>query len=206
MPSLLTNEKIKDSGKVADVFNSFFLSIAENLNLHQVGKEHPISFKRCISLQIPCIKIVPTSEAEIESIILPLKSKNSSRYDEITCKILKACASLISQPISHINKHSLYTGVFLDCLKISKVKPLFKKGDKTSMANYTPLSLLMVFFKVLEKVMYGRLSYHMHTNNILVPEQSGFKQGKSTDNAAFKLTNSVLKSINQKCMVGEYSV
>jgi hypothetical protein len=38
----------------------------------------------------------------------------------------------------------------------------------------------------------------MHTNNILVPEQFAFRQGKSMDNAAFKLTNSVLKSVNQK--------
>jgi hypothetical protein len=42
----------------------------------------------------------------------------------------------------------------------------------------------------------------MHTNDILVSEQFGFRQGKSTDNAAFKLTNSVLKSINQKTHVG----
>jgi hypothetical protein len=45
MPSLLMNdEEIKDPEKVSNVFNSFFLSIAENLNLHQVGKDDPISF------------------------------------------------------------------------------------------------------------------------------------------------------------------
>jgi hypothetical protein len=48
----------------------------------------------------PCkfsgIKIVQTSEAEIKSIIVSLNSKNSSGYDEITSKILKAHASLIS--------------------------------------------------------------------------------------------------------------
>jgi hypothetical protein len=42
----------------------------------------------------------------------------------------------------------------------------------------------------------------MHTNNILAPEQFGFRQGKSTDNAAFKVTNSLLKSVNQKMHVG----
>jgi hypothetical protein len=42
----------------------------------------------------------------------------------------------------------------------------------------------------------------MQTNNILVPEQFGFRQGKFTDNAAFKKTNSVLKFINQKMHVG----
>jgi hypothetical protein len=117
-------------------------------------------------------------------------------------KILTAYASLISQPLSHIYNHSLYTGVFPDNLKISIVKPLFKKGDKTSMTNYRPTSLLTVFSKVLEKVMYNRLSHHMHIN-ITVPEQFGFEQGKSTENAAFKLTNSVPKSINQKMHVGE---
>jgi len=56
----------------------------------------------------------------------------------------------------------------------------------------------MVFSKVLGKVVYSKLSHHMHTNNILVPEQFGFRQGSSTENAAFKLTDSVPKSINQK--------
>jgi hypothetical protein len=42
----------------------------------------------------------------------------------------------------------------------------------------------------------------MHTNNLFVPEQLGFTQGKPTDNAAFKLTKSVLKCINEKIHVG----
>jgi hypothetical protein len=42
----------------------------------------------------------------------------------------------------------------------------------------------------------------MHTNNILVPGQFGFRKGKSPDNTAFKLTDSVLKTINQKMHVG----
>jgi len=50
--------------------------------------------------------------------------------------------------------------------------------------------------------MYNRLSHHMHANNVLVPEQMGFRQRKSTVNAAFKLTNSVFISVNQKMYVG----
>jgi hypothetical protein len=42
----------------------------------------------------------------------------------------------------------------------------------------------------------------MHTNNIVVPEQFGFRQESSTENAAFKLTDSVLISVNQKIYVG----
>jgi hypothetical protein len=52
--------------------------------------------------------------------------------------------------------------------------------------------------KVLEKVMYNRLSHHMQTNNILVSEQFGFMKDVSTEDAAFKLTDNLSKSINQK--------
>jgi hypothetical protein len=37
---------------------------------------------------------------------------------------------------------------------MSVVKPLHKKGDKTSMTNYRPISLWTTFSKVLEKGMY----------------------------------------------------
>jgi hypothetical protein len=42
----------------------------------------------------------------------------------------------------------------------------------------------------------------MHTTNLLVPEQFGFRQGGSTGNAAFKLTDRVLKCVKQKMHVG----
>jgi hypothetical protein len=60
----------------------------------------------------------------------------------------------------------------------------------------------MVFSKVFEKAIHSRLSQHLHTNNIPVPEQHGFRKGISTENAAFRLTDSVFKSPNQKIHVG----
>jgi len=50
--------------------------------------------------------------------------------------------------------------------------------------------------------MQSSLSQHLHINNILVTEQYGFRKGISTEDAAFRLTDSVFKSINQKMHVG----
>jgi hypothetical protein len=111
---------------------------------------------------------------------------------------MKAYASLISQPLSCIYNYSLHTGIFPDHLKISIVKPLFKKGDKISMTNYRPSSLVMFFFLKYWK----RLCTTGYTKIVLVLKQFGFRQGSSTENAAFKLTDSVFKSINQKMHVG----
>jgi hypothetical protein len=69
--------------------------------------------------------------------------------------------------------------------------------------GYRPISLLTNFPKVLEKVMHSRLSYYLQTNNILVPEQFGFRKGISTENAAFNPTDSALKAINKKMNVGD---
>jgi hypothetical protein len=44
--------------------------------------------------------------------------------------------------------------------------------------------------------------HHLHTNNILISEQYGFRRGIYTENAAFKLTISVFKPVNQKMHVG----
>jgi hypothetical protein len=58
------------------------------------------------------------------------------------------------------------------------------------MINYRPVSLLAVFPKVLEEAMHRRLSQQLHVNSILVTD------------AAFRLSESVFKSINQKMHVG----
>jgi hypothetical protein len=50
--------------------------------------------------------------------------------------------------------------------------------------------------------MYSRWSQHLQTNSILAPEQYAFRKGTSTEDAAFRLTDSVLKSLNQKLYVG----
>jgi hypothetical protein len=61
------------------------------------------------------------------------------------------------------------------------------------MTNYRPVSLVTVFSKVSEKAMHDRLNHHLHTNNILVSEQHGFKKGISTENAVFRLTDIIFK-------------
>jgi hypothetical protein len=69
-------------------------------------------------------------------------------------------------------------------------------------SNYRPISLLITFSTVLEKVMHNRLSHNFQTNNILASGQFDFRKGISTENVAFKPTDSVLQSISQKMYVG----
>jgi len=70
------------------------------------------------------------------------------------------------------------------------------------MANYRPVSLLLVFSKVFEKAMYYRLNQLLQTNNILATDQYGFRKGLSTEHATFSLTDNILMAWNKKIHIG----
>ena len=67
-----------------------------------------------------------------------------------------------------IFKASLEEAVFPEKLKIAKVIPVFKKGDKENIENYRPISILPVFSKVLERIMYNRLYEYFMNNKITI--------------------------------------
>jgi len=68
--------------------------------------------------------------------------------------------------------------------------------------NYRPISLLTFFSKVLEKALYNRITEHLNTHNLLVGNQFGFRKGAATEDAIFKLTNEILKALNNKTLKG----
>jgi hypothetical protein len=110
--------------------------------------------------------------------------------------MLKVCASLISHPLTHICSHLLFTGIFPDQFKVSVVRPLYivqKRGQN----QY--VSLLITFSKVLEKIMHNSIGNYLQTNNMLFPEQFGFRNGMSSENASFKLIDGILKSVINAC-------
>jgi hypothetical protein len=148
------------------------------------------------------IKFNYTLTEEIEKIIKSSKSKISHGYDGILVKILKLSFPFIISPLTYICNKSLFSGIFSTRLKVSEIKPLFKKGDRTNISNYRPISLLTSFTKIFEKVIYSRLYHHINQNNILVNEQYGFRSGSSTEKASFKLKNDVLVALNNKLTVG----
>ena len=97
---------------------------------------------------------------------------------------------------------SSLSGIFPDSMKFSIVKPIYKKGNKMNPTNYRPISLLTSFWKVLGKALFIRLTEYFNTNNLLVGNQFGFRKGTATEDDIFKLTNEILKALNNKTLGG----
>ena len=56
---------------------------------------------------------------------------------------------------------SFETGVVPDKLKVSRVIPIYKNGSHLDMCNFRPISLLSIFDKILEKLMYNRFMQYL---------------------------------------------
>ena len=74
-------------------------------------------------------------------------------------------------------------GVFPKLLKIGKVSPIHKKGDTQLFENYRPISVLPIFSKIFEKILYHRLYSFFTSNNVIHDKQFGFRKNHSTGHA-----------------------
>jgi hypothetical protein len=88
------------------------------------------------------------------------------------------------------------SGCVPDELKIAKIIPVFKKGDPTNPGNYRPISLLSIFDKLLEKLMYSWLYSHLQLNNVLYKYQFGFRAKHSTSLALIEVTDNIYEQLD----------
>lgn len=112
--------------------------------------------------------------------------------------IVKEIMYNIVQPFTFICNQSFKTGIFPNEMKIAKVLPLHKDGDKHLFSNYRPISLLSQFSKILEKLFVKRLDNYIELNNILTEQQFGFRADRSTTMAVINLVENITQAINKK--------
>ena len=119
--------------------------------------------------------INPTSPAEVLKLINKLSSKKSSGWDDIPQIIVKSSPMNIVIALTHIFNLSISEGIFPASMKKAKVVPIYKKGSKQNVENYRPISLLPVFSKLLERLIYNRLNAFLKKHHVLYQKQFGFR-------------------------------
>ena len=88
------------------------------------------------------------------------------RHDGISTETIKILSAVISPTLSLIINKCIINGTVPDEIKVSKIKPLFKKGDVTLLNNYRPISLLPCLSKNFETVLFNQLYEYFERNNI----------------------------------------
>ena len=191
-----------DPNIIANHFNNFYINIGPTVSS---------SFRDCgispLSYLKDCdqsIFLYNTDEHEVSSIIKNLKN-SSPGHDGIQADILKKTYHSYIKPLVHTINLSLIHGYFPNELKIARVLPIYKSGDPMQIKNYRPVSILCVFSKIFEKVMYKRVYDFLTKENILHSLQFGFRKAYSTSSALIYLVDKIITNIeNGNFVIGTF--
>ena len=115
----------------------------------------------------------PTNNREVLKEINQLKNRATI---DIRASLLKYLKQQIVSGLVIIFNKSFEEGCFPELLKIAKVIPIYKSEDPINPSNYRPISLLSVFDKLLEKLMYNRLTPFFQKHNVFYKYQFGFRE------------------------------
>ena len=78
------------------------------------------------------------------------------------------------------------SGTFPDCLKISKIIPIPKVSNASTVNHFRPVALLSIIDKIFEK-----LVLYIENNKYIYKQQYGFKKGCGTDEAVVNVVNDI---------------
>ena len=152
-PILFNNVFIADIQEKANLFNDYFTQQCTLLD----GKPFPVSFDK----------------SDIQSILNKLQPNKAHGWDGISIRMIKMCADSIVSPLLIIYKNCILKGVFPSCWKMANVVPIHKKNEKNIHTNYRPISLLPIFSKVFERLIFTSLYSYLIDNKFITNKQSG---------------------------------
>ena len=166
------NHTITNTKDIANTMNDFFVNIGPQLSKHFTND---YAFKSYLkNRQMNSLYLHPTNTSEILEIISKLDNNKAPGDDEISGKILKCCPALFSELISHLANVVMTTGKYPNKLKMGKVVPIFKKGNRLDPTNYRPINLLSTINKIIEKILYKRMYEYFEKFEIIYKYQFGF--------------------------------
>ena len=94
--------------------------------------------------------------------------------------------------------HSSFSeGIFPEQLKAAKVSPFFKVDNIEELRNYRPILVLLMFSKVLERIMCNVTYQYFKENDMLLRKQFYFQVNNSLHHAILNLTNDILTSVEK---------
>ena len=197
-----------DKIKVAEKFNQFYTSVADNLvrklpkALTSFGSGFVFNFYSSKGVLPESFSFAVISEGSVLKYLNTLCPTKATGLDGIPARFVKDSAPIIAEPLSHIINLSIIQGVVPDDLKTARVVPIYKKNDKTDVGNYRPVSILSIISKIMEKAIYDQLEQHLVKKQLLYDFQSGFRHGFSTDTCLVNLTDFIRLQMDKGHLVG----
>ena len=136
---------------------------------------------------------------ELQSALRQLKAKKSPGPDAITNEMLTHLGNKATFKLLEIFNHSWATGTLPQTWREATMIPILKKvKDPKQAAGYGLISLTSCVGKTMERVVNQRLKWCLDTNDLLAPEQAGFRQFRATEDQTKYLAQEIEDAFQEK--------
>ena len=109
-------------------------------------------------------------------------------------------ANIIDKHLTNIINNDLLKNSFFDSAKIASVRPIFKKGQRTEIGNYRPVSILNCFSKIYDRFLHNQIA--SFSNEFLSDFISAFKKGYSTNHVLMRLIENWKTALHKNLFTG----
>ena len=202
----INGQTFENEADIANAFNEFFSNLAKRLTIDEADASPSLEkLSNYIENKIPMthrFRISPIEEDQVFKLLSKLNISKASGIDTLGPRLLKIAAPMIYKPLCHLINVSIETGMFPDELKIGKLTPIFKKGNKCDPGNYRPISILPTISKIVERHVASELKEFLHEYELINIHQSGLRQFHSCQTALTKMTDLWLKDIDDGKLTG----
>ena len=190
-PLFHENKFITDFKEKVELFNHFFVNQCSLLSNNSIL---PTNLSQLTS---KCLDSIHFSSSDIVKIISRLDPNKAHGHDMLSIRMIKLCGNSICKPLSIIFKDCLSEGKFPHEWEKANVAPVHKKGNKQRLENYRPISLLPICSKIFERLIYNDMFTFFTENNLIYPNQSGFRPGDSCVNQLLAIIHEIYKSFDE---------
>ena len=215
------DEIISDDTEVAEIFNSFFVTVEESLGIKenndnisgtegildpieksiQKYSNHPSILRiKNRFVNADSFTFNPVSLEEMGTEIKRLNPKKATTFKNIPPKILKNNSDICSEPLQEIFNNCIGNPTFPDELKCADVSSLHKQKESIVKKNYRPISVLPTVSKVFERLLVNQVEAHIE--QYLSTLLCGFRKGYNTQQALVRFLEKTKLCIDVGVKVG----
>ena len=143
----------------------------------------------------PKFEFKEVSEEEVKKAVKAIKT-NACGVDNISAYFIKLSIEYSVHAITEIINASFKHNYFPERWKKARIKPIPKTTSPASPTDYRPISLLLAFSKIMEKLVVQQMTKYMKIENKLDEYQSAYKTYHSTTTALLDITDNIYKGMD----------
>ena len=188
---MVDNKFVTDIKTKANIFNEYF---SEQCTLLKNSSVLPINQRFLTQSKLTSLDF---NEKEIFKIIRALNIHKAHGPDDISVRMIKICDKSLLKPLILLFQNSTKLSYYPYIWKRSDIIiPVHKKNDKQLVKTYRPMSLLPIFGKIFEKIIFNKIYHFLLEEKLLNPNQSGFRSSDSCINQLLAITHEIFEAFD----------